>query len=183
LIQKLTRQYNGRGQWILLVLLLFYTKYSFAQDTLSNNNAIRLGFGPSYTGWNVIFSYARKIGRHEVGLGGQFVLAGTLTSDDGSFGARAFWNYIPLRSAKMEASIGPSVSFLKVKIDDLTDDHHYYEMYLNIGIRHYVFERIDFGYEVGYGVVYIVLSDRFSDDRPTDFDQASTLKIFANYKF
>ena len=183
MIQKLTKQINGRGQWILLALLLFCTDHGLAQDTLPNNNSIRLGFGPSYTGLNVDISYARVFGKHEVGFGGLYVLAGTLNSDDGSFGARAFWNYHPLRSAKMEANIGPSISFLQVHIDDRTDDHYYFELYLNIGIRHHVFERIDLGYEVGYGAVYIVLSDRFSDDRPTDFDQASTLKIFTTYKF
>jgi len=154
-----------------------------AQDSIPIRNSVRAIFGPSYTGLNVELSYARNFGKHEVGLGGRYVLTGTLNSDDGSFGALAFWNFIPLRSAKVEASIGPSISFLQVHIDDRTDDHYYFELYLNIGIRHHVFERIDLGYEVGYGAVYIVLSDRFSDDRPTDFDQASTLKIFANYKF
>lgn len=181
--QELTKQINGRGQWILLALLLFCTIPSLSQDTLSNNNSIRLGFGPSYTGWNVELAYSRRFQKIELGLAGKYVFGSTINGENGNLGLNISGFYHLLRSKKIWAYCGPTIGLLQVEAKGLPENNLYLEFYFMIGIQHRLSQRLRLGYEVGYGGVVSFLYDRYFEGRRKEWKQASTLKVYLSYPF
>lgn len=162
--------------------LVLYLSW-LCQDTVSNNNAVRLGFGPSYTGWNVEFAYSRHFQKVEVGLAGKYVFGSTINGEDGNMGFNLSGFYHLLDAEKIGAYFGPTIGPLWVNSTGLPEDNLYIEFYFMIGIHHRLSEQLRLGYEVGYGGVGSFLYDRYNEERRPEWRQASTIKVYLSYPF
>lgn len=166
----------------MLCLLSNTPAWASSQDSTKYKNAVRIQFGPSYAGWDIQSRYARTIGAYEVGLGLRLVLDGNL-DNDASLGSSLFLNYLAINNGKLKAFVGPTVNFLKLKIDDATAAHYYFEGSIQVGMVHTVYKQLELGYQLSYGATLLLLSDKYSDNRPTEFKQSSSINIFMGYRF